>query len=75
MLLEIKIGLFYLPSHSGFHLSSLQNDRPRVLNLQDLFEFAEFWNRSHERKSVSVGEMGIPDSCSQEEQEGSLQED
>lgn len=41
---------------------------------KDVFVFTELWNRSHEGKSASVGEMGFPNLCNQGEQEVPLQE-
>lgn len=41
---------------------------------KDVFEFAELWNRSHEGKSASVGEMCFPNLCHHGEQEVPLQE-
>jgi len=32
---------------------------------KDIFEFAELWDRSHEGKYASVGEMGFPNLCNQ----------
>lgn len=45
---------------SLFHLWEVTD--PEIIELMgmDVLEFPELWNRSHEGKSLSVGEMGFP---------------
>lgn len=59
---------------SVFHLWEVTDPETIEFTEEDVFEFAELWNRSQEGKSASVGEMGFPNFCNQGEQEMPLQE-